>query len=120
MICLILAYKQLPQGHSARPASEMSLWSFDYLGLGAFIVSATAFVLGTTNGSLALDEYKPALFTASAVFLIILILIELVTPRPIIPISIITAPGLRNIFLGQFLFHGNVSTVCRSRLLSGR
>lgn len=91
--------------------SRLSLWSFDYLGLGAFVISASSFVLGTTDGSHALDGNKPALFITSAVFLAILIFIEIMSPRPIIPISIVKAPGLRNIFLGQFMFFANVSTV---------
>jgi hypothetical protein len=33
--------------------------------------------------------------------------------RPMIPASIITAPGLRHIFLGQFTFFVFVSTVSR-------
>ncbi|KAJ5387068.1 MFS general substrate transporter [Penicillium cosmopolitanum] len=111
-LCLILAYFQLPQEskkHDVKPG--LDLWSFDYLGLGAFVISATSFVLGTTNGSPILDGNKPALFTISAIFLGILFCIEKVTPRPMIPSSIITAPGLRHIFLGQFTFFVFVSTV---------
>ncbi|RFU25076.1 hypothetical protein B7463_g11259, partial [Scytalidium lignicola] len=112
IFCLIVAYWQLPQVPKKNDVKPiLCLWSFDYLGLGAFVVSATSFVLGTTDGSPALDGNKPALFTTSAIFLAILILIENTSPRPIIPPSIVTAPGLRNIFLGQFMFFASVSTV---------
>ncbi|KAJ5787325.1 MFS general substrate transporter [Penicillium paradoxum] len=112
ILCLILAYWQLPKlpkKYDVEP--RLSLWSFDYLGLGAFIISTTSFVLGTTNGSPALDGKKPALFTTSAIFLAILIFIEKMSSRPIFPASIVPAPGLRNVFLGQVMFFANISIV---------
>ncbi|KAJ6096443.1 MFS general substrate transporter [Penicillium sp. IBT 16267x] len=111
MLCLILAYWQLPHVPKKKDMdSKLSLWNFDYWGLGAFTISATSFVLGTTEGSSALDGHKTALFATSAIFLATLIVIEKISPRPIIPPSIIAAPNLRGIFLGQFLFFANVST----------
>ncbi|CAI7592582.1 unnamed protein product [Penicillium manginii] len=110
-LCLILAYWQLPQDSKRRVAEPgLGLWSFDFLGLGAFLISATSFVLGTTDGSPTLDSNKSALFTISAIFFGILIVIEKVSPRPMIPPSVVAAPGLRHIFLGQFTFFIFVST----------
>jgi hypothetical protein len=112
ILCLILAYWQLPQvGKENDEEFGLSLWSFDYLGLGAFIISATSFVLGTTSGSPALDGNKLALFTTSAVFLVILVVIERMSSRPIFPSSVVPAQGLRNIFLGQVTFFASISTV---------
>lgn len=112
VLCLVLAYWQLPKvPKKINKESKLSLWNFDYWGLGAFTISATSFVLGTTDGNSALDDNKPALFATSAIFLVILIVIEKLSARPIIPPSVIAAPNLRGIFLGQFLFFVNVSTV---------
>lgn len=117
LLCLILAYFQLPRDSTKHDVkASLGLWDFDYLGLGAFVISATSFVLGTTNGSPTLDENKTALFTISAIFLGILIVIERTSPIPMIPSSILTAPGLRFIFLGQFTFFVFVSTVSDSAL----
>ncbi|KAJ5643392.1 MFS general substrate transporter [Penicillium longicatenatum] len=111
MLCLVLAYFQLPKiPKNHHKESKLSLWNFDYWGLGAFTISATTFVLGTTDGNSALDDNKPALFATSAIFLVLLIVIEKMSSRPIIPPSIIAAPSVRGIFLGQFLFFINVST----------
>ncbi|KAJ6010862.1 MFS general substrate transporter [Penicillium sp. IBT 35674x] len=111
LLCLILAYFQLPKvPKKNNKESKLSLWNFDYWGLGAFTISATSFVMGTTDGNPALDDNKPLLFAISGIFLVILIVIEKLSSRPIIPPSVIAAPNLRSIFLGQFLFFVNVST----------
>ncbi|CAG7931701.1 unnamed protein product [Penicillium olsonii] len=111
-LCLILAHWQLPQTPKKTDVkSKVTLWSFDYLGLAAFVTSTTAFVLATTDGSPTLDANKPALFCTWGIFLILLIVVEKFSPRPIFPASLVTAPGLRNVFLGQFAFFANVSIV---------
>jgi hypothetical protein len=121
MLCLVLAYFQLPKiPKNHHKESKLSLWNFDYWGLGAFAISATTFVLGTTDGNSALDDNKPALFATSAIFLVLLIVIEKMSSRPIIPPSIIAAPSVRGIFLGQFLFFVNVSTVSGISCLAPR
>jgi hypothetical protein len=112
LLCLILAYFQLPQVPSKHnEESRLSLWSFDWLGLGAFVISASAFVLGTTAGSPALDGHRRALFTTSAIFLTLLVFIERRASNPIFPGSIVPAQGLRNIFMGQITFFSSISLV---------
>lgn len=113
MLCLALAHWQLP-GSAKRidTSSHLSLWSFDYFGLGSFFISVTSFILATTDGGIIFESSTPAILTVSCAFLVILVLIEcLGTKHPIIPPSVVAAPGLSGIFVGQIIFFASISTV---------
>ncbi|KAJ6143007.1 MFS general substrate transporter [Penicillium samsonianum] len=114
LLCLALAHWQLPA--SAKKIdyeTRISLWEFDYLGLAAFFVSATSFILGTTEGGIGFPAFNTStLLAVSCVSLAILTLIERFgTKNPIIPPSVVSASGLGGIFSGQILYFASISTI---------
>jgi hypothetical protein len=113
VLCLALAHWQLPVSpRHLDSKSDLSLWKFDYLGLGAFFISVSLFILGTTDGGMLFNFNTPAMLAASGAFLVVFMLIERFgTVNPIIPPTVVSAPGLGAIFLGQVIFFANISTV---------
>ncbi|KAF7593672.1 hypothetical protein BBP40_011081 [Aspergillus hancockii] len=114
LLCLALAHWQLPaSAQTTHFDSQLSFRSFDYLGIGAFFILVTSFILGTTEGGISfLSSRTPELLAVSCAFLVVFFIIERFwTKHPIIPPSIIRAPGLGGIFFGQILFFASIMTI---------
>lgn len=117
MFCLALAHWTLPVSErKSESQSQFGLWSFDYLGIGAFFISVSSFILATTDGVIFFKSSNtPIVLGISAAFLVVFILIErFVAKNPILPLSLIYGSGLSGILLGQVLFLANVNTASLS------
>jgi hypothetical protein len=114
VLCLALAHWQLPvSAKLINPETRISLWSFDFLGLGAFFMSVTSFILATTDGGAAFPLLNSSkLLAVSCAFLAALILIERFGAKnPIIPPSVVCASGMSGVLFGQVVYFASISTV---------
>lgn len=114
LLCLALAHWQMPvpdQKPSSGP--QLRLRDLDYLGITVFVVSIVAFILGTTDGDISfLPNKTPIFLSVFGVSAAVFFLIERFWAKyPIIPLPLLTAPCLGNIFLGQLLISASLSTV---------
>ncbi|KAJ5780601.1 MFS general substrate transporter [Penicillium paradoxum] len=113
LLCLALAHWQLPaSAKRIHSSSNISLWSFDYFGLATFFITVTSFILATTDGGILFQSNTPVILAVSCLFLVAFVLVECFgTKMPMIPPSVVCAPGLGGILFGQVIFFASISTI---------